>query len=180
MKDNFFDTSFAVVGVSTVGTVTAIDAIPQGNTDSTRNGVKIFNRCLYMKWVLELQNQGVASVVGDTVRIMVIRDNQSNGAATTVANILQTASIVSHQKWDTEERIDILYDEMFDVNCLSQDAAAGSTVTCYSLEEDVDIMSEEVFNSGTTNVQTGSISVLLISANGVCNANGVCRLVYVG
>lgn len=74
---------------------------------------------------------GAASNETDSTmcRIMIIEDSQTNGAAPTMANILQAVTPTSFMNLDNRERFKVHYDRMFTVTPFNTNTTASDGLT---------------------------------------------------
>ena len=116
MEKKFFDTTRAAAafGADNVwenvsGTAGFINAIQQGDGESNRDGRKIVITSVHARF--QLASNTVTRIIG-------VIDKQTNGAATTIASILDTASstddVLAFRNLQTTTRYTIFYDETID------------------------------------------------------------------
>lgn len=160
------------------GTIYQLDGIPSGLGDQQRQGNKVFIQNINVKIISFLTNQTAASISGDVLRLILFKDNQSNGSSPTVGQVLQTASILSHYNWDNQLRFEILEDIIQAINPLTQNAALGSSLVFQDLELDVDLNDYQIYQGTTSLVITGQINLLIIPAQGLLSTTFASRLTY--
>lgn len=97
---------------STAGAVLLLNGVAQGDDYTNRIGRKITMKSILMRFSVFSQATDNLQT-GDILRVMIVYDNQSNGVAPTVANILQTASWDSPQNLDNRDRFLVLADKVF-------------------------------------------------------------------
>ncbi len=122
----FHDVDADDAGISAAGTLLntgSINLIPQGITEKTRVGRKCVVRSIDWKYNISKGIvPGSASSPGETVRVILYKDKQCNGATATVLGILETDNYQSFRNLANSGRFVILMDRVHDINVL---AAAG-------------------------------------------------------
>lgn len=94
--------------------ITLINGLQQGTTDSTRVGDDVRFKSLFIRMAILQNSLGGTS---QPIRIIVLRDNQSNGAAPSGTNILTNANdYLSPLNLDYSRRFKILKDKMISVH----------------------------------------------------------------
>lgn len=165
------DTTGGPTVFTTGGVLTLLNGVTDGVAYNTRVGTKIRMKSL----LLRLSTFPVVSGTGDPttemVRFMVVYDAQSNAAAPTVANILQTAAWDSPNNLAYRDRFYVLMDKTIDIganvyaaNVLTAGNVKSNHVKCYKK-----ISLETVYNgTGATiaSISGGSVYLLAISAFG--------------
>ncbi len=111
--------------ISAAGTLSpTLCAIPQNGTATGRLGRKC--TVVGIAWRYTLTMGLSASVqIPETVRLMIILDKQTNGAAFTPAQVLETDAYQSFNQLDNKDRFRVLMDRVIDMNSV---AAAGDGV----------------------------------------------------
>ncbi len=97
-----------------------ISGVPQGETDTSREGAEIHMQTISVRWRIE--GSPVATVDSGSVRIMLAIDNDPRGALPLAQEMLSTDSILSGYqtgrpitKERSRGRFKFLYDETFDI-----------------------------------------------------------------
>lgn len=90
----------------------ALNAVAQGSGESQRNGRKITNASLHIKGNFSLTTSRAHGV---EVRIVVVKDNQTNGAALTPANVM-TQGVHGFRNLEWVSRYTVLADKTYVLN----------------------------------------------------------------
>lgn len=123
----YFDVSVSVDPVGTSGSiVSSINLIPEGTDPSERIGRKIVVRSLHCKSRLQLDHTTGDSSSCGIVRIMWFVDKQTNGAAATVLDILNSADWDSFRNMENGSRFQILSDK---THFMNKTSGAGDGAT---------------------------------------------------
>jgi hypothetical protein len=118
----FFDSKEYAQSATTTPTQLAISAVPQGSTDSTRDGDQINLQSLWIKFETYLQGTGGTNDFTDQVRLMIYRYHPMSGAAYPVpATVLQDLSVaqsatMSPNTWDNRKDYTVILDETFNLS----------------------------------------------------------------
>jgi hypothetical protein len=118
----FFDAKEYAQSATTTPTQLAISAVPQGSTDSTRDGDQINLQSLWIKFECYLQGTGGTNDFTDQIRLMVYRYHpMSTGAAPVPATVLQDLSVaqsatMTPTTWDNRKDFTVLIDETFNLS----------------------------------------------------------------
>lgn len=159
------DVVAAIQSFTTAGTLTLLNGVAVGDDYNTRDGRKIKMKSINFKI---FGYAGAAVANGDHVRCMIVYDTQANGAAPTVAGILQTTSALAPLNLDNRARFKVLYDKWQRVEAFNYAAgviSAGSFVPPHFRFYKKLML--DVQYSGTTNaigsISTGSVYLLTIS-----------------
>lgn len=109
----FLDTADPSTVIPAAGTmcVTSLNIIPQDDTQSGRIGRKVNLRKLFMKVTLRLPSTIVAADSWDFCRIIIYQDKQTNGAAATIALLLEAATYDAYRNMANSSRFNFLYDQ---------------------------------------------------------------------
>ncbi len=103
-----------------------ITNIPQGDTDTSRDGNQVKLVRLYVRYTLTLQ----AAVTTVFVRIIIVKDKQTNGAIYTASDLLTDVTggdaIVSPFNPDNQFRFAILYDKVHALSNAAKRNAQGN------------------------------------------------------
>jgi hypothetical protein len=90
-------------------TIVQLSNIAQGDTVSTRDG----DSCKVTNMLLSITSKIHASATNSFVRVMLVRDNQTNGAIFTTANLLEGDEYLSPANPSNKDRFTIYYDKLF-------------------------------------------------------------------
>lgn len=114
---------------STSATVALLTGIAQGDTQNDRNGNSIKAQSVSTKYNVEMNSSATAT----QVRIMLVIDKNSNGAAPVLSDILDNgvaSNAVAHYNSDTAgSRFLILHDKSYSLSINGSRTISGS---CYS------------------------------------------------
>jgi len=163
--------------MDTTGTVTLLNGVATGADFTERIGRKIFMKSIYLTGIIF----GVDDHINDTLcRILVVYDNQSNGAAPVMTDILKTSTSASQLNLDNRDRFKVIIDKRW---CLARrdntatQAFAGAP-SCHVVKIFRRLNKEVLFN-GTTNavgsIATGSLYLLTIG-NSAAGTGGTSEL----
>jgi len=183
----YFDVTHAENNIPTQGAIyNTIIGISQGVGENERVGRKCTIRSIHWRYNVKVSESTAEGTPknGDTVRVIMFLDKQTNGTAALVSDILSSSNYHSFRNLSNSGRFNILYDKQ---HCLNVDGLAVNTAgTAYSNTE---VIREFVVNkkvnipvefSNTTGVLTGiksnNIGILTISKNGDINMNARYRL----
>lgn len=113
----FFDSKVYATAISNTGSQYALSAVPQGDTDSTRDGDQINLHSIELKVEAYLQGTGGTNDFTNQVRLILYQWHpMSTGSQPTVADILQDSASVaqsptmSNYKWDNRKDYTIVLD----------------------------------------------------------------------
>ncbi len=122
----FHDVDFDNNALTTAGEILpSLNLIAQGVGQSQRLGRKVLLKSLHMRGMWFVANGTDPSGCSAISRIIVYCDKQANGAAATVAGILQTADFQSFRNLENQGRFKVLYDK---TNRLQREAAGSAIV----------------------------------------------------
>ncbi len=129
-ETKFFDTDLdAIFGtIATTMESANLNIIAQGNTESQRIGRKVILRRVDVKGVLIIPLSADAADTSEVVRLLLVCDKQTNGAAFTATDIWDTDSIRSFNNLANSSRFRVLQSKTFDMNCTAG-SGRGSTDT---------------------------------------------------
>lgn len=153
---------------TTAGAVILLNGVTTGNDYNTRVGRKIRMRTLLFKLSPYI---GASVGIGDVIRVMIVYDNQTNGAAPTVASILQQAQWDSPINLDNRDRYKVIMDKFLPVDACAFAAGAITTgsFTPPVIQEFRNLNMDVQFNATggalVTAISTGSVYLLAISQN---------------
>jgi len=138
-----------------------LNGVSQGVTPTTRVGRRILMKSLYIRWFLQL----AATTTGGTpVRMLVVYDKQTNGAAPSVTDIVLTDEITSPMNLSNSKRFQVLCDQTW--SCVGTGGPQSIVLNKYmKLDKTVEF---NTGNAGTVaDITSGSIYVLCWSGNGL-------------
>lgn len=97
--------------------------IPQGDTESSRQGRKVMVKKIHCKGELVLTAATAAANTSETVKVYVLQDKQTNNAQFTAAQLLESDVMFSFRNLANQKRFKILWQ---DTICLQAGGAAAS------------------------------------------------------
>lgn len=155
--------------IPNTGTLVLLNGVAAGSDYTQRVGRKICLKSLLLRCFL-YPSSTVSAPIGDIVRILVIYDAQANGAAPSVADILENGSYDGPMTLNNRDRFKVLSDKYYTMNANTYTAGAptaGSPVT--RIHKIFKKMSMDTIFNGTGNtvgaIQSGSLYMLYIGAN---------------
>lgn len=170
------DTNFAAMAAGNVGSVQLLNGVAGGSAINQRVG------SIYTIRSISLRGQiysGLATSLENTVRIMIVYDKSANATALTVANVLDSASPLSHKSLENRSRFWILMDKTYHLN------AHGAVNSRREIEWYKKISLKVTCNSNVAgtigDITTGSV-YLVVCGTGVESSgyhqsfSGSCRL----
>lgn len=108
-EDKRADITYSVAAQTTTAVLTLLNGLAQGTTDVTRVGDDVRFKNLYLRGAWSHNGSGNDVQFG---RIIIFRDNQTNGSAPSASDVLQTAADpFSPRNLDYSRRFKILYDQ---------------------------------------------------------------------
>lgn len=182
MEWSYFDTvdSTDVVNVATVLTV---NAMGQGVSSSTRVGNRIVMDRLEV--TIQLNNEAAILHPRQPVRLVVVYDYQTNGAAPALLDVIKTYPLYGYQDTDRFDRFDILLDEIIDYNTFGIPTVTGSDAIMIERFSVLLGGLKTTYNAaaaGVASVTTGGLFVMVVgtSAAGTDDLNKfmTCQLRY--
>ncbi len=115
--------------VTTIPAIQSVSLIAQDDTTNTRDGAQVKATSLQIKYILSMDGDARVS----TVRIMLIKDKQVNGAFHVAADVLDDVStvdiLVSPYELANKYRFTILYDKVHQMSITGNQQAQGSFYT---------------------------------------------------
>ncbi len=167
----------------------SVNHIPQGTTEVQRDGRKCTIKAI--EWRYNINNQendaGGTPNNGSTVRVILYKDKQCNGATAAVTDILETADYQSFYNLANEARFDILMDKTHTIN-YSGMASDGAAVVSQAKQ----VLNGEFalscnipleFSSTTgaiTELRSNNVGVLLITQDIFPDFSSKMRVRFVG
>ncbi len=183
----FHDVQLDDAVIDNAGSVTAtINIIPQGVTEIQRVGRKCTIRSIGWRFrvILPAVNGTGAGPTGDTVRVLLYLDKQTNGATAAVLDLLETASFQSFNNLSNKTRFRTLMDRVYDMSYAAGSGAGGASDNDYAQVTINDTFFKKVnipieFNStagAITEITSNNLGVLLITASGIASFTSKFRL----
>jgi hypothetical protein len=163
-EPKFFDSKEYAQSATTTPTQLAISAVPQGDTDSTRDGDQINLKSLWVKFETYLQGTGGTNDFTDQVRLMIYRYHpMSSGAAPVPATVLQDLSVaqsatMTPNTWDNRKDYTVILDETFNLS--------GNGPSDIGFSKKFDWGTPGIpahFSAGSTTLQTNGLFAMIMS-----------------
>lgn len=153
--------------------VDSICEVAQGTTESTRVGRKITIKKIALRWLALLPSTSDPTQTSETIRIIIYKDKQCNGATATVTDILEGANWRSFNNLANKGRFTVMMDKRITLNCASgaYDGTNDQFGECRRVGEcylDCNIPIE--FDAGTgaiTEIKSNNVGLLAIAADGI-------------
>lgn len=187
----FHDVALNDAVVSAAGTITpSINFIPQATTEIGRIGRKCTVVAINWHYTFILPEVDAVGTpaAGDFVRVILYVDKQTNGAAATATDILETDNFLSFRNLANSGRFNVLLDKtvVLDYKTLASDGAgvvsSAAVLRQGSFYKRCNIPLE--FSSTGVpvidDIRSNNLGVLLLSANGVAAFTSSFRLRFVG
>lgn len=162
VETKYCDT-FVASTASYSGSVYSVSQIAQGDTQTTRDGIKVGAKSLHIK----------ARVAGNSlsgsnqaVRCILVCDKEQTGTAPTASDILEnTGNVLSHlspYKWTTRPRYQILYDKIFGLSWQNGTTGTQSETKVFNIHKR---LKKNIFYSGaaSTDAYKNNLYLLWIS-----------------
>lgn len=167
----FHDVDLNDAAISQAGTITnSINLIAQGVTESERIGRKCTLKKIGWKFDIQLL-AATTPTANEVVRVIMYVDKQTNGAAATALNLLQTDDFQSFNNLENKGRFRTLMDRTYAFNpSISGDGTTIDTSTltiCDSFYKNVNLPIEFSGATGAiTEVRSNNVGVLILSKVG--------------
>lgn len=165
---------------SAAGAVGLMNGVALGTDYTDRIGRKIVLKSIFMKFTIQPSTTSCPS--GDSVRLLVVYDSQTNGAAPAVGDILNSATHIAPMNLNNRDRFKVLFDKHMTTegNAFTAGAitAGASTPKFTKFYKKLD---HEMIFQGTAatvgSIATGAIWLLLINLQGnLTNVYYNCRV----
>lgn len=176
MKFHDLDITDAVVAAN--GVIQAeVLKIPQGNGEQNRIGRRIIIKKISWRYAVALPATSTAVNTGDSLRVMMILDQQCNGALPAVTDILEANDWQSFNNLANSKRFVILMDKTYSLNSPSG-SGRGTTDTLqfgfirqtfqWHKSCNIKIEYNNAFTDGQiATIRSNNIVILLVSPDGV-------------
>lgn len=155
--------------VAAAGNVILLNGVATGTDFTSRIGRKIVLKSLLLR-ANSYYTAAVSTQVGDNVRVMVVCDNQANGAAPAVTDILVAADPVSPMNLNNRDRFRVLMDKV--INHAGAVFAAGALTngspSMRSIKKYIKLNMESIYSgTGATvgSLASGALYLVLIGFN---------------
>ncbi len=155
----FLDTQLTFENITTPATVIQLTNIPQGDTESSRDGSQVKLTRINVKYAISVSADGASNFV----RVMLVLDTQTNGAIYSVADLLQDNTIddnlVSALNLANKFRFKVLYNK---VHVLSDNASNAKIYREIFKNLDLQLRYSDTSNT-ITDLNTNSLSMVFLS-----------------
>jgi len=131
----FLDTTLGSTAIADTGIVlnNCLNIIPQGDTESQRNGRKVVVRSINIRGMVRNDPATNEGSTADRVRFLLYLDKQANGGAAAVTDLLETATINSFNNLANKSRFTVLMDKVVDL-AAPAGANADATTPVFGLD----------------------------------------------
>lgn len=163
------DVTQAQTDVPAAGAFTLLSGVAQGDDFNERVGRKIIIKSLLIRIAFS-SVADTSAPIGDTIRMLVFQDLQTNGAAPGLTDVLSGIEPFDPMNLNNRERFRVLIDKMVSLpaNAYAAGALSTGSPTPKSMKLYKKLNTQQVF-SGTGNtvasIATGSIYMLLLANN---------------
>lgn len=151
--------------VPNAGSIDCLSLLGTGTGSNTRTGVSVKYDSLRLNWFVNCST-ATTTATNQNIRIIIFKDHASNGAMPTIAQLLDSADVLSHFNNDYKDRFRILSDRTFD---LSFQGVRGRLIT-----QNIKLGTHG-FYSGSNNtiaeVRTENIFLCIIGSNATTETN---------
>lgn len=174
MEFKTIDSGLQVVGVvGSGGSLSLLNGVAQGTDYTDRLGRVINIESLTLR-VFGFINNATSASTGDYLRVMVIVDEQANGAAPSLADILQASDFTQPNNLNFRDRFTTLYNQFHIIPSYTMTAGELSTGSPKPTMDDlyIDLDINTVFSgTGATiaSISTNSVYLLLLTLNSSIN-----------
>lgn len=154
------------------GTIAAstVLAIAQGDTETDRRGRRVFLVKLAWEYDIQLPPTATAGSTSDLVRVILYLDQQANGSAAAVTDILEDDDYQSFNNLANSRRFVILHDKRWTLSATGGTGASASEALVHQVIYVP--LGIHVDYTGTTGaigeIAVNNIGVLLLSKSGLC------------
>lgn len=168
----FLDTAQSTTVPAAAGSVyTNLVVIPQGDTESMRNGRKVMLKSVSIRGRIYIQPQANSANTSDIIRILLVQDKQANGVAFTPPMVLAgTPDYLAYRNLANTSRFNILFDKSISLNSLGGVATDSfESVKTFTINRKLKIPMEYDASATTGAIGTqrsNSLAVMAIAENG--------------
>lgn len=160
--------STTTTNINTAGLVNTISGVAAGTDYNTRIGRKIMMRSLLLRFALSPIST-TSAPIGDTVRVIVFYDTQTNGVLPTIAQLLQNGQVDDPLNLDNRDRFRVIMDKYIAMPAVTYTAGAltAGSPTPKTFTKFRKFRLESIF-SGTSgavgSIATGGIFIAYLSS----------------
>ena len=161
-------------------TSTSLNLIDAGTGESERIGRSVILKSIHGKGFIRLPETMTTSEFADQYRIIVYQDKQANGAAATVAQILQSTDIQSFRNLENTMRFHIMYDKTKTINATaSLSTESGRQLHKVKINITCQIPLEfSGTGGGIADLRSNNVGVLMITEAGLAVSQMQWRVRY--
>lgn len=184
----FHDVAVDLSTLATAGIIfPTVNAIAEGITEKQRIGRQIHVKSINWRYVLTLPRlfESATTAEGDIIRCILFLDNQCNGAAANVTDILEKAEYQAFNNLANKDRFHILYDQTHDMNLIGFSKRLGEVWTTpivsrhFAMYKKMDTTIEFSGIAGTIGtICCKNYGMLFISRNGIVDIDSEVRVRY--
>lgn len=154
------DTPYTTTAQSTTAAVTLINGgISQGDGSASREGDEVFMKWFHFNGRLYM-NSAAASTDAATMRIIIVYDKQTNGAAPSAGDILETVGDPNSMRfWESKDRYMTIFDRRYGIEFNGKNAVQIK----FSKKLDLPIKFGTASTGVIANIVKGSIYMVSLS-----------------
>ncbi len=183
----FKDTIVDDAVVSTTGTVQPqIFVIGNGDTSNQKDGLKIVIKKVSCRFQFTLPSSTDKDAAADTLRIMLLKDKQANGALPAVAQILTGTDIFDFREPPNKRRFTVLFDKTVSIN---SNGGFGNGTTNTTLFKTMNwewsrrmnfpiYYNNSVSTGAIAQINSNNLVMFYISQDGLCGVLATVRVEY--
>jgi len=155
------------VNVTSTATFNLLNGIATGTDFTDRIGRKVNLKSLFIRYNVGPEDQ---TVTDNLVRILVVYDNQTNGAAPIIGDVLKSANSLSQLNLNNRDRFKVLWDKEIQLTFASNTATVAVSFgqNGYCGKKFKSLRNLEMIFGGTAatvaSIQTGSIYLITIGS----------------
>ncbi len=183
----FFDSTVDDAVVAATGIVNGqIFTIPDGQTQSEKDGLKVTIKSIQLRFQLSIPTTVTVADATDVCRFMLLRDKQANGALPAVVDILAQADIQSFKQLEQVKRFVTLFDKTVSINSMggfgdgTTNAVLPNTKSWQVFKKmNLEIIYNDTATTGViTTIVSNNLVLLYISEKGKCGVKCKVRVRY--
>lgn len=141
------------LSVLSSGHVIPINAIPQGDTGVTRNGIRVLMKNIYIKFYIT--NDAESTIPDPITRVSLVYDKEAGASS---YNDLYVASVLGMKNLDNTERFVVLSDNTYKLTDMGYDASTNVITIFKKLNCHVDFDDDN-----STTITTGGLYLYVIT-----------------
>jgi hypothetical protein len=158
MEDKYFDAAASVTSLDRDGVIDTWNAIPQGDTDITRDGDYLYMKNIEIRASVWHDNQTGQQGASAGVRFIVFYDKQNT--ISTVSDLLDVSAndetnMLSPIIWDVRKQVEVIMDVMVNADGVWKERVLKHW--------QIKLDKQTQFTAGSTTITTGALKVVMIS-----------------